>query len=121
MRELTMKEAIREGIAEEMRREPCLFMIGEDVGPFGGEHGLSKGLWEEFGDWRMRDAPISEAAILGCGLGAALTGCRAISEIPFNDFICISMDQIVNSIMETRARSRRQNAFRTPTVIRNPL
>jgi len=102
MRELTMKEAIREGIAEEMRRDPHLFMIGEDVGPFGGEHGLSKGLWDEFGDWRMRDAPISEAGILGCALGAALTGCRAIAEIPFNDFICIAMDQIVNQAAKMR-------------------
>ena len=96
MREITYREAIIEAMREEMRRDGYLFLIGEDVGPYGGEHGLSKGLWQEFGDLRVKDAPISEAAIVGCALGAAITGCRAIAEIPFCDFIGISMDQIFN-------------------------
>jgi pyruvate/2-oxoglutarate/acetoin dehydrogenase E1 component len=96
MRVITYREAIIEAMREEMRRDKYLFLIGEDVGPYGGEHGLSQGLWEEFGDLRVKDAPISEAAIVGCALGAAITGCRAIAEIPFCDFVGVCMDQIYN-------------------------
>jgi pyruvate dehydrogenase E1 component beta subunit len=99
---MTYMEACREAIREEMRRDPHLFLIGEDVGPYGGEMGLSKGLWEEFGDERVRDAPISESAIIGCALGASVTGCRAIAEIPFMDFIGVCMDQVFNQAAKLR-------------------
>ncbi len=102
MIKMTLMEAIRETIREEMRKDPLLFMIGEDVGPYGGEMGLTQGLWEDFGDDRMRDAPIAEASIIGCALGAALTGCRAIAEIPFCDFIGLAMDQIYNQAAKMR-------------------
>jgi len=92
----TMMEAIRDAIREEMRFNNALFIIGEDVGPYGGEMGMTKGLWEEFGDDRVKDAPISEATIAGIGLGAALTGCPSIPEIPFSDFLAIALDQVVN-------------------------
>ncbi|HTY46401.1 MAG TPA: alpha-ketoacid dehydrogenase subunit beta [Methanomassiliicoccales archaeon] len=118
-RTITYMEAIREAIREEMQRDPHLFMIGEDVGPYGGEMGLSKGLWEEFGDLRIRDAPISEAAIVGCALGAAATGCRAIAEIPFMDFIGVAMDQIYNQAAKIRYMFG--GKARIPLVIRTPI
>ncbi len=102
MRKITYRESIIEAMAEEMRKDPYLFLIGEDVGPYGGEHGLSKGLWEEFGDMRVRDSPISEAEIIGCALGASITGCRVIAEIPFCDFIGVAMDQVYNQVAKMR-------------------
>jgi len=119
MRTITYMEAVREAIREEMRRDPHSFMIGEDVGPYGGEMGVSKGLWEEFGDQRMRDAPISEACIVGCALGAALTGCRAVAEIPFCDFIGIAMDQIYNQAAKIRYMFG--GKARIPLIIRTPI
>ena len=102
MRKITYREAIIEAMREEMKKDPNLFLIGEDVGRYGGEHGLSKGLWAEFGDMRVKDAPISEAEIVGCALGAAITGCKAIAEIPFCDFIGVAMDQICNQAAKMR-------------------
>lgn len=92
----TIMQAIRETMQEQMRIHPDMFLIGEDVGPYGGEMGVSKGLWDEFGDLRVQDFPISESGIIGCGLGAALTGCKAIAEIPFSDFLGVCMDQVYN-------------------------
>ncbi len=119
MKTMTMMEAIRSAIREEMQREPNLFMIGEDVGPYGGEMGLSKGLWEEFGDDRMRDAPISESAIIGCALGAAITGCRAIAEIPFCDFMGVPMDQVYNQVAKNRYMFGGKACI--PMTIRTPI
>ena len=119
MSTMTYMTAIREAIREQMKKDPLLFMIGEDVGPYGGEMGLSKGLWEEFGDNRMRDAPISESAIIGCALGAALTGCRAIAEIPFCDFIGVCMDQIYNQAAKLRYMFGGKAEI--PLVIRTPI
>jgi pyruvate dehydrogenase E1 component beta subunit len=116
MPEMTMMNALREVIRGEMQKDPHLFMIGEDVGPYGGEHGLSKGLWEEFGDYRIRDAAISESAIVGCALGAAATGTRAIAEIPFGDFIGMCMDQVFNQAAKLRYMSGGQVSV--PLVIR---
>jgi pyruvate dehydrogenase E1 component beta subunit len=112
-------EAVREAIREEMRGNPHCFMIGEDVGPYGGEMGLSKGLWEEFGEARLRDAPISEAGIVGCALGAALTGCRAIAEIPFCDFIGVAMDQVYNQAAKMRYMFG--GKAKIPLIIRTPI
>ena len=74
-------EAIVEAIAQEMRRDPRVFLIGQDIGPFGGSMQGTKGLYEEFGSERVREAPISESAMVGAALGAALFGCRPIVEI----------------------------------------
>ncbi len=96
MRHLMYREALREAIACEMERDQHLFMMGYDVGKYGGEHGISGDLYDRFGDQRVKDAPISEQGIVGCAIGAAITGCRAIVEIPFGDFLPMCMDQIVN-------------------------
>jgi acetoin:2,6-dichlorophenolindophenol oxidoreductase subunit beta len=119
MRTLTYMEAVREAIREEMRKDPHLFMIGEDVGPYGGEMGMTQGLWKEFGDMRLRDAPISEAGIVGCALGAALTGCRAIAEIPFMDFVGVAMDQIYNQAAKMRYMFGGKAEI--PLIIRTPM
>lgn len=96
MKKISYREAIREAIREEMRKEKFLFFIGQDVGAYCGEHRISGDLFEEFGEMRVRDAPISEQGIVGCALGASITGSKAIAEIPFMDFITLPMDQICN-------------------------
>ncbi|MGD2157549.1 MAG: alpha-ketoacid dehydrogenase subunit beta [Anaerolineales bacterium] len=96
MREITYSEAIREALRQEMQRDEEVFIIGEDVGCFGGSFGVTRGLYEEFGEDRVRDAPISEAAIVGAAIGAAVLGMRPVAEIQFSDFSTIAMDQLVN-------------------------
>ncbi len=88
--------AIRDAIAEEMRRDPMVFLMGEDVARFGGVFGCTKDIPEEFGPDRIRSTPISEAAFVGAGLGAAITGTRTIVELQYVDFILCAMDQLVN-------------------------
>lgn len=119
MSEMTFMEAVRETMRQEMAKDPHLFLIGEDVGPYGGEMGVTAGLWAEFGDDRVRDAPISETAIVGCALGAAMTGCRAIAEIPFGDFLGVCMDQIYNQVAKIRYMSGGQ--AQVPVVIRTTM
>jgi pyruvate/2-oxoglutarate/acetoin dehydrogenase E1 component len=97
--------AIRDAIAEEMRRDPAIFLMGEDVASFGGVFGCTSGLSEEFGFDRVRNTPISEAAIVGAGLGAAITGTRMIVEIQYVDFIMCAMDQLVNQTAKIRYMS----------------
>ena len=93
---ITFGEAVRQAYREEMRRDKNVVLIGEDVGRWGGLYRSSKGLLEEFGPEQVMDAPISEAAIAGCAVGAAVMGMRPIVEIMYIDFITIAMDQIVN-------------------------
>jgi pyruvate dehydrogenase E1 component beta subunit len=95
MREITYMEALREGIRQAMLADERVFLIGEDVGVYGGAFGVSAGLIDEFGGERVRDTPISEAAIAGACIGAAITGMRPIGEIQFSDFVTISMEQLV--------------------------
>jgi 2-oxoisovalerate dehydrogenase E1 component beta subunit len=95
-RELTYLEAIREALAEEMRRDPKVFVLGEDVGAYGGAFGATQGLYEEFGEMRVVDTPISESAIVGISVGAAMRGYRPVAEMQFADFISCAFDQIVN-------------------------
>ena len=95
-REITYLEAVREAMSQEMRRDPEVFLIGEDVGVYGGAFGLSSGMLAEFGPERIRDTPISEAAIAGAATGAAMMGMRPIMEVMFMDFLTISMNQLVN-------------------------
>jgi pyruvate dehydrogenase E1 component beta subunit len=105
MREISYSEAIREAMVEEMRRDPGVFLLGEDVGTFGGVWGVSDGMLAEFGQERVRDTPISEIAIIGAGLGAAMAGMRPIAEIMFGDFLMCAGDQIVNQVAKARFMS----------------
>ncbi len=95
MSRLTFVEALVEGIRDEMRRDPDVFMLGQDVGPMGGAMGGARGLYEEFGPRRVRDTPISESAMVGAAVGAALVGKRPIVEISFGEFLVTCMNQIV--------------------------
>ncbi len=103
MHTLTVAEAICEGLREEMERDPRVFLMGEDVGAIGGIFATSRGLLEKFGPERVRDAPISEAAIVGYGIGAAVAGLRPVVECGgFVDFLSLTMDQIVNQAAKLR-------------------
>lgn len=102
MRIVTYREAINEALSEEMERDDKVFLLGEDVGAFGGAMAVTKGLYEKFGSKRIMDMPISESVIIGSALGCALTGLRPIAEIMFIDFTCVCMDQIVNQVAKIR-------------------
>src|SRR5579864_9448941 len=93
VREITLGQAIREALAEEMRRDPRVFIMGEDVAEAGTPFKVLSGLVEEFGTTRVIDTPISEAGITGLGVGGAMTGMRPIVDIMFGDFIALAMDQ----------------------------
>lgn len=99
---MSFRDTIILAMSEEMRRDPDVFLIGEDVGIFGGDFGTSVGMLEEFGPERVRDTPISEAAISGAAAGAAMTGLRPIVDMTFMDFSVIAMDAIVNQAAKTR-------------------
>ena len=101
-RELTYAQAIKEAMSEEMRRDENVIFMGEDIGIYGGAFGVSVGMIDEFGPERVRDTPISEAAIAGAAAGAAATGLRPIMEVMFMDFVTISMDAIVNQAAKMR-------------------
>jgi pyruvate dehydrogenase E1 component beta subunit len=105
MREITYSEAIREAMSEEMRANPSVFLMGEDVGVFNGVWGVSNGMLAEFGHERIRDTAISELNIIGSGLGAALVGMRPIVEIMFGDFLMCAGDQIANQVAKARFMS----------------
>ena len=101
-REITFREAVCEAMAEEMRLDPRVILIGEDVGPSGGIFKCSEGLFDEFGPERVIDAPISEAGYVGVSVGAAMTGLRPIAELMFGDFSLLTMDQLVNQAAKIR-------------------
>jgi 2-oxoisovalerate dehydrogenase E1 component beta subunit len=117
-KELSYLEAIREALAEEMRRDPKVFVLGEDVGAYGGAFGVTQGLFEEFGDARVLDTPISESAIVGVSIGAALRGYRPVAEMQFADFISCAFDQIVNQAATLRYRYGGRASV--PIVVRAP-
>jgi len=117
-REITYLEAIREAMCQEMRMDDEVFLIGEDIGTYGGAFGVSKGMLEEFGPERIRETPISEAAIAGAATGAALMGMRPIMEIMFMDFLTISMNQLVNQAAKMRFMFGGKCSI--PMVIRAP-
>lgn len=118
MREITYAEAIREAMSEEMRRDRNVFFMGEDIGVYGGAFGVSVGMIEEFGPERVRDTPISEAAIIGAAAGAAVTGSRPIAEIQFSDFIAIGLDQLGNQAAKMRYMFG--GRAQVPMVVRAP-
>ena len=96
MRKIEYRAAVREAMSEEMRKDPTLYLMAYDIGPYGGEFRTSTGMYAEFGPRRVQDAPICEQGEVGIAIGAAVTGCKAIVEIPFMDFIPMCMDQICN-------------------------
>jgi pyruvate/2-oxoglutarate/acetoin dehydrogenase E1 component len=118
MHEVTFLGAIREAIGEEMRRDPCVFVLGEDVGVYGGAFKVTDGLYKEFGAQRVIDTPISESAIVGVAIGAAIKGMRPIAEMQFMDFISCGFDQIVNEAATYRYRYG--GNLSVPMVIRGP-
>ncbi|HZU69112.1 MAG TPA: alpha-ketoacid dehydrogenase subunit beta [Ktedonobacteraceae bacterium] len=118
-REITLAQAIREALAEEMRRDPTVFIIGEDVAEAGTPFKVLAGLVEEFGPGRVIDSPISEAGITGLGVGGAMTGMRPVVDIMFGDFIGLAMDQIVNQAAKVHYMSG--GKLRVPLVIRTTL
>jgi pyruvate/2-oxoglutarate/acetoin dehydrogenase E1 component len=117
MAQLTFREAIARGIAQEMRRDESIVFLGEDIGAAGGVFKGTVGLLEEFGGVRVRDTPISEQAILGAAMGAAMTGLRPIAEIMFADFFAVCWDIVVNEIAKSRYMTNGQMTF--PLVIRS--
>src|SRR5579884_3563274 len=112
----TYVEAIRQGIWEEMERDDSVFVMGEDVGAYGGAFKVTAGLLDRFGERRVIDTPLSEAAIVAAGTGAAIAGLRPVVEMQFADFISCAYDQIVNFA----AKSRYRWGAGVPMVIRGP-
>ena len=117
MAELTCREAVAAAIAQEMRRDPAVVFLGEDIGAAGGVFKTTVGLFEEFGPVRVRDTPISEQAIIGAAMGAAMTGLRPIAEIMFSDFFAVCWDLVANEIAKSRYMTNGQVSF--PLVIRS--
>ncbi len=113
---LTYLEAIRLAILEEMERDPRVFVIGEDVGTYGGAFRVTQGFLEKFGRTRVIDTPISESAIVGASIGAALMGLRPVAEMQFIDFISCAFDMLVNYA----AKSRYRWGAGVPIVVRGP-
>jgi pyruvate/2-oxoglutarate/acetoin dehydrogenase E1 component len=120
MKRRTYREALREALKEEMRRDSSVFLLGEDIGRcWGGAFKVTDGLAEEFGDERVRDTPISESAIIGTAVGAAITGMRPVAEIMFGDLTALAMDQIANQAAKIRYMFGGQTTC--PLVIRTPF
>jgi pyruvate dehydrogenase E1 component beta subunit len=116
MRTLSYSEAINEALREEMQRDPDVFLIGEDVGTMGGVFGVTNGLVQTFGEERVMDTPISESAIIGSALGAAMMGLRPVAEIMFGDFLGCAGDQLINQVAKARYMSG--GKARVPLTIR---
>ena len=114
----TFIEAIRDGMAEEMRRDDSVVVLGEDVGKKGGVFLATDGLWAEFGDDRVIDTPLTESMIVGASIGAAINGLRPVAEIQFADFIHPAFNQLVSEAARMRYRSN--NGFEVPMVVRAP-
>lgn len=116
MAELMYREALNQALAEEMRRDPLVFMMGEGIAERGGSYKVTEGLFKEFGPERVMDTPISEASFTGCGVGAALVGTRPVVEILFIDFTGLIMDQIINQAAKYEFMSGGQG--KVPMVLR---
>ncbi len=116
MATLTYRDALKEALREEMRRDEAVFLMGEDIAEYGGAYKVTDGLYHEFGKERVRNTPISEAAIIGTALGAAITGMRPVAELMYIDFTTVGMDQIVNQVAKIRYMVGGQ--LNVPLVIR---
>jgi len=99
---LSVREALRQALREELQRDPKVFLIGEDIASYGGCYRVTEGLLAEFGEERVRDTPLSESVIVGCGVGAAMMGYKPVVEVMFADFVTIGMDQLVNNAAKMR-------------------
>lgn len=115
---ITYREALNQALREEMSRDERVFLIGEEVAEYDGAYKVSKGLLEEFGEWRVRDAPIAELGFAGLGVGAAMTGLRPIVEFMTWNFALLAIDQIVNSAAKLHQMSGGQ--YNVPIVFRGP-
>ncbi len=115
---LSMREALNQAMREEMRRDPSVFLLGEEVGAYQGAYKITQGLLQEFGEWRVRDTPIAEEAIAGIAVGAAFIGLRPIAEMMTFNFSILALDQIVNHAAKYRYMSGGQ--IRCPMVLRGP-
>jgi acetoin:2,6-dichlorophenolindophenol oxidoreductase subunit beta len=116
MRELTYREAVRDALSSAMRTDDDVFIMGEDIAEMGGSMGVTQGMLEEFGPQRVRNTPISEIAIVGTGIGAAMQGMRPVVEIMYQDFLTLSMEQLVNQAAKHRTMSGGQ--VKVPLTIR---
>lgn len=116
MRKISYVNALNEALNEEMERDPNIILIGEDIGPYGGVFGVTKGLFDKYGFERVKQTPISESAIVGAAVGAAITGLRPVAEIMYLDFITLAMDQVVNQAAKLYFMSGGQ--INVPMVIR---
>lgn len=119
MKNITMREAIKTALAEEMRRDPSVFLLGEDIGAYGGTLQITAGLYDEFGGARVIDTPLSEVAIAGAAIGAALMGMRPVMELMFADFLPLASDQIVNNA--AKAYYAYNGELSVPMVVRAPF
>ena len=115
---ITMREALNQAMKEEMRRDPAVFLVGEEVGQYQGAYKITQGMVQEFGEWRVRDTPIAEQAIAGLAVGAAFVGMRPIAEMMTFNFSLLALDQIVNHAAKYRYMSGGQ--IRCPMVMRGP-
>ena len=115
---ITMREALNQAMKEEMRRDPSVFLLGEEVGQYQGAYKITQGMVQEFGEWRVRDTPIAEEAIAGVAVGAAFVGMRPIAEMMTFNFSILALDQIVNHAAKYRYMSGGQ--IRCPMVLRGP-
>ena len=105
MSEMTFRDAINKTLDEALDRDPSILLFGEDIGPLGGAFQVTKELWKKYGTKRVRNTPISEAAIIGTAIGTACVGLKPIAEIMFCDFLYIGMDQIVNQMAKMKLSS----------------
>ncbi len=116
MREITYLDAIKEALDEEMSRDPGVFVLGEDVGVYGGAFRITEGFYEKYGEWRVLDTPLAESGFTGAAIGAALVGMRPVVEMQFADFISCAFDQLVN----VAAKNHYRWGAATPLVVRAP-
>src|ERR687886_219913 len=116
MAELSYREAARDALSRAMREDDDVFILGEDIAEMGGSMGVTQGMLDEFGPERVRNSPISEAAIVGAGIGAAIQGMRPVVEVMYEDFLTVSMEQIVNQAAKHRYMSGGQ--VKVPLTIR---
>ena len=116
MSEITYAQAIAQALREEMKRDPKVFLLGEEVGHYQGAYKITGGLVQEFGDWRVRDTPIAEAGMIGVGVGAAIAGARPIVEILYVDFAMLGMDMLVNQAAKFRLMTG--GSGRVPFIMR---
>ncbi len=117
MKEITYLDAIKEALDEEMARDPSVFILGEDVGVYGGAFRVTEGLIEKYGEWRVLDTPLAESGFTGAAIGAALMGMRPVVEMQFADFISCAFDQLVN----VAAKNHYRWGAATPIVVRAPF